>query len=262
MAERRMFAKSIIDSDEFLDMPASAQNLYFHLGMRADDEGFLNNWKRIIRDVRASDDDFKVLAAKKYVLMFDSGIIVLRHWRIHNYLRSDRFKGTIFTAEKAQLQENEDKSYDMLEAGLFSGADAIGIPTVHQLDTQYSIGKDRLAKDSLELEDSVKGDDTCNASLPPVLYNFPKVGGKTEPLTEDFIELLKSTYPKLDVMEEIKKADLWCQTNNYKSNIKKFLTSWMNRANDRLRVTPMRGNEQPQRADYTGSWDNQEGETF
>ena len=96
MAERRMFSKSIIDSDLFLDMPATTQMLYFHLAMRADDDGFINNPKRIMRMIGASDDDMRILIAKQFVILFDSGIVVIKHWRIHNYIRSDRYKPSIF----------------------------------------------------------------------------------------------------------------------------------------------------------------------
>lgn len=144
MAERRMFAKSIIDSDLFLDMPQSSQNLYFHLAMRADDEGFINNPKRIIRMISASDDDMKVLIAKRFVIIFESGIVVIRHWKIHNYLRSDRFKPTVYTEEKSQLFESENKEYCEI-----SSCDTNGIPPVHQMDTQVSIGKYSVGKDSL-----------------------------------------------------------------------------------------------------------------
>ena len=89
MAERRMFAKTIIDSDSFLDMPLSTQALYFHLSMRADDDGFLNNSKKIQRMVGCSDDDLKLLIAKRFIIPFESGVVVIKHWRIHNYIRSD-----------------------------------------------------------------------------------------------------------------------------------------------------------------------------
>ena len=95
MAERRMFAKTIIDSDEFLDMPLSAQALYFHLSMRADDDGFVNNPKKIQRMIGASDDDYKILIAKSFVLRFESGVIVIKHWRINNYIQKDRYKETV-----------------------------------------------------------------------------------------------------------------------------------------------------------------------
>ena len=103
MAERRMFAKTIVDSDAFLDMPLSSQALYFHLSMRADDDGFVNNPKKIQRMIGCSDDDLKLLIAKRFVLIFDSGVIVIKHWRLHNTLRKDRYKPTIYQEEFKKL---------------------------------------------------------------------------------------------------------------------------------------------------------------
>ena len=105
MAERRMFAKTIIDSDMFLDMPLSTQALYFHLSMRADDDGFINNPRKIQRMIGAADDDLKVLVMKRFILPFDSGVVVIKHWKIHNYIRNDRYKETVYKEElEAQLE--------------------------------------------------------------------------------------------------------------------------------------------------------------
>lgn len=142
MAERRMFAKTIIDSDAFLDMPLSTQALYFHLSMRADDDGFINNPKKIQRMVGASDDDLKLLIVKKFIIPFDSGIVVIKHWKIHNYIRNDRYKPTVYEEEKAQIQLKE------------NGAYTIGIPSdnqeVYQMDTQVRLGKDSIGKVSID----------------------------------------------------------------------------------------------------------------
>ena len=136
MAERRMFAKAIIDSDAFLDMPLSTQALYFHLSMRADDEGFVGNPKKIQRMIGASDDDCRLLVIKRFILTFDSGIIVIKHWKIHNYIQADRFKKTTYLEEKSMLTLDGKNAYTEC------------IHNVSELDTQVSIGKDR---DSLEL---------------------------------------------------------------------------------------------------------------
>lgn len=142
MAERRMFCKQVIDSDAFLDMPLTTQCLYFHLSMRADDDGFVNNPKKIQRMIGASDDDLKVLLAKQFLIPFESGIVVIRHWKLHNYLRSDRYKATQYTDEKAQLSTKPNGEY------------TVGIPTdnhvVYQLDTQVRLGKDRIGKDRID----------------------------------------------------------------------------------------------------------------
>ena len=137
MAERRMFAKTIVTSDAFLDMPLSARCLYFTLGMFADDDGFVNNPKSIMRQVGASMDDMNILIAKRFILTFESGIIVIKHWKIHNYIQNDRYKETKYLEEKKQLALDEKGAYTEC------------IQDVSKLDTQVSIGKDRLIEDSI-----------------------------------------------------------------------------------------------------------------
>lgn len=108
-----MFAKTIIDSDAFIDMPLSTQALYFHLSMRADDDGFINNPKKIQRMIGASDDDLKLLVAKRFIIPFESGIVVIKHWKIHNYIRGDRKKETVYPEEMAMLEEKENGAYTL-----------------------------------------------------------------------------------------------------------------------------------------------------
>ena len=141
MAERRMFAKTIIDSDAFIDMPLSTQALYFHLSMRADDDGFINNPKKIQRMVGASDDDLKVLIMKRFIIPFESGIVVIKHWKIHNYIRNDRYKPTVYAEEKKLLETKGN--------GAYTEVDTVGIPNGNQMDTQVRLGKDSLGKDRL-----------------------------------------------------------------------------------------------------------------
>lgn len=106
-----MFTQKIIDSDAFLDMPLSAQALYFHLNMRADDDGFINNPKRIQRTVGASEDDLKLLIMKRFVIGFENGVIVIKHWRMHNALRKDRYTPTQYQEELAMLSIKDNGSY-------------------------------------------------------------------------------------------------------------------------------------------------------
>ena len=108
-----MFAKTIIDSDAFLDMPTSARLLYYDLGMRADDDGFVNSPKKIMRVTGASLDDMNILIAKKFIIPFESGIVVIKHWRIHNYIRKDTYNETTYLDEKKLLTLDENKAYTM-----------------------------------------------------------------------------------------------------------------------------------------------------
>lgn len=113
MAQKRMFSNTITDTDRFLDMPASTQNLYFHLNMHADDDGFVDSPKRIMRNVGADNDDMNVLLSKKFVLNFDSGIILIKDWKIHNVIRKDMYKPTVYTDEKSQIILDDTNSYQL-----------------------------------------------------------------------------------------------------------------------------------------------------
>ena len=113
MAQRRMFTLKIVDTDAFLDMPTSTQNLYFHLGMRADDEGFIGNIKRIMKMVGSSDDDKRILIAKRFLIEFESGVVVIKHWKMNNYLQSDRVQETSYLKEKSMLYLKDNNSYTL-----------------------------------------------------------------------------------------------------------------------------------------------------
>ena len=150
MAERRMFTGKITESDVFLEMPLSSQCLYFHLCMYADDEGFVKNPKRIQRMIGATDDDFRVLNAKNFVLRYESGIIVIKHWKMHNLIRKDRFHPTEYTEEKSMLYIKENGAYTLDPN---KGVPLLATkwqPNDNQmgdtLATEVRLGKDRLDK--------------------------------------------------------------------------------------------------------------------
>lgn len=168
MANKRMFAKTIIDSDAFLDMPLSTQALYFHLSMRADDDGFINNPKKISRMIGCGEDDLKLLIAKKFLLNFESGVVVIKHWLIHNTLRKDRHTPTNYQDELKQLTQKENGSYkkvddinipnriDVTPTDDGNQTATTWQPDGNQLATQYSIDKysiDKLSKDTLSGSD-------------------------------------------------------------------------------------------------------------
>lgn len=148
MAEKRMFSKSVIDSDLFLDMPLATQALYFHLAMRADDDGFVGNPKKIVRMVNAAEDSLKLLAAKQFILPFDSGIVVIRHWWVHNYIQASRKKDTVYADEKALLTQNSIGAYEML-ANCQQNANKM-LADDEQMLTQIRIDKNRLDQNRIE----------------------------------------------------------------------------------------------------------------
>ena len=133
MAQRRMFSLEIVDTDLFLDMPASTQNLYFHLGMRADDDGFVSSPKKITVLVNCSSDDLKLLIAKSLIIPFDSGVCVVRDWKINNYIQRDRYKETRYLAEKSTLEIATTGSYSLMDTEC--------VHDVSKLDIQVRLGK-------------------------------------------------------------------------------------------------------------------------
>lgn len=111
MAQKRMFSNLVIGSDDFLEMPDSSQNLYFHLSMQADDDGFVDNWKSIMRMTGKKEDDLKILIAKSFIIPFETGVLVIKHWRLNNYIQKDRYKETIHKKEKTLLSMDDNNVY-------------------------------------------------------------------------------------------------------------------------------------------------------
>jgi uncharacterized phage protein (TIGR02220 family) len=142
-----MFSKKITDTDMFLDMPLSTQALYFHLNLHADDDGFVDSCKKLMRMVGASDDDLRVLLVKRFILPFDNGVVVIKDWRIHNFIRKDTYNKTLYTEQKAQLTTNQNGSYQ-LKTDAVNDTLTERIRTVDDPSPQDRLGKDRLGKDS------------------------------------------------------------------------------------------------------------------
>ena len=254
MAERRMFSKKIIDSDSFLDMSLSTQALYFHLAMRADDDGFLNNARKIMKIVGASQEDYDRLVDDRLVLQFEDGICVIKHWRIHNYLRADRYKETQYTEEKAKLYLKENGAYTLnkdkaVSSLVTSGKpndthlDTIGIPDGNQMDTNgYTndnqmdtwLTQDRIGKESIKkyiCPEPGKPAPGCSDIFLPLVdgafYNVP----------EDRINNWSKAFPAVDVEHELRKMLTWLDSNpkNQKTarGVNRFINGWLSRTQDR-----------------------------
>lgn len=190
MAERRMFARTIVESDAFLDMPLSAQSLYIHLGMNADDWGFVNNPRSIRRMCGASEDDLRLLVAKKFILTFDSGAAVIKSWWVNNYVQSDRRHPTRYQEELETLFLDENKSYTTKDTGVLpadmfnrvskvepvciqpvSKMDTKCIQSVSKMDTEVRLGKDRLGESTsnssrVDTQPNPKGFGACAPEQP------------------------------------------------------------------------------------------------
>ena len=223
MAERRMFAKTIVLSDAFLDMPLSARCLYFTLGMFADDDGFINNPRSIMRQAGASNDDMNILLARRFVLSFESGVIVIKHWRIHNYIRSDRYNPTKYADEASTLKLDENGAYTE-RAREIPAPDTVGIPVgipeVHQRETQDRLGKDRLGKYSI---DNVP----AQPSPPPTRHKYGTY--QTVLLSDADYEKLKSEFPT-DYNEWIERVSEYVAMNGKKyKNFLAVIRNWARR---------------------------------
>lgn len=187
-----MMSKSIIKSDTFLDMPATTQNLYFHMLLDADDDGFINAPKSIMRMIGAKEDDMKVLTAKQFVIPFESGVVVIKDWKIHNYIQNDRYKPSALP-ERDLLNIQKDKSYT-LKADVYNmdteciqpvsiGKDRIG---------KVRLGKDRIGKDSIDILCHVSHDDIDKSHIEIIEYLNLKTGSKFKPTTKPYIQAIRA----------------------------------------------------------------------
>lgn len=153
MAQKRMFSLAVIDTDRFMDMPVSTQALYFHLGMHGDDDGFVASPKTIARSAGCNDDDLRLLIQKQYIIPFESGVIVISDWCINNTLRNDRYKPTVYQAEKSLLTTSPAGGYvKRSDVGIPSGnqTETNGIPMVSSLEPQHNIAEHRITEHRVE----------------------------------------------------------------------------------------------------------------
>jgi hypothetical protein len=221
MAEKRMFTQKIVDSDAFLDMPLSTQALYFHLNMRADDDGFINNPKRIQRTIGASEDDLKLLVAKRFCICFENGVIVIKHWRMHNTLRKDRYNPTQYQDEYKALMTKENNSYTENLTG--NQVATSWQPSGNQLVPQYNLSKDKLSKDKVNK-------DISNSKIQRHKYGTYE----NVLLSDEEMEKLQSEFP-YDWEERIERVSEYCASKGvtYKNYLATIRT-WARK--DRPRV--------------------------
>ena len=192
-----MMSKSIIKSDTFLDMPATTQNLYFHMLLDADDDGFINAPKSIMRMIGAKDDDMKVLAAKQFVIPFESGVVVIKDWKIHNYIQNDRYKPSTLP-ERDLLNIQKDKTYTLKND--VSRMDTECIQTVSIGKDRLGkdrlgkdrLGKDRVGKDSIDTLCHVTHDDVDKSHIEIIEYLNIKTGSKFKATTKPYIQAIRS----------------------------------------------------------------------
>lgn len=215
MAERRMFAKTIIDSDAFLEMPISARLLYYDLSMRADDDGFNNSPRKVMRTVGATTDDLNILIARKFIIPFENGVVVIKHWRIHNYIRKDTYNETPYKEQKALLEFDENNAYRMIENGetpLLDEPETSRGRAVDEPWTQVRLGKVSTGKDSV-------GKDIVEAEPPkPVRHKYGFY--KNVLLTDEEVVKLQEEFPH-DYADRIERLSEYIASTGkkYKSHL-------------------------------------------
>ena len=202
MAEKRMFTKKITDSDAFQNMPLSAQALYFHLNMAADDEGFVNNPMKIQRCIGAAIDDLNILVAKNFIIKYESGIIVIKHWKMHNYIAKDRFHKTDYTEERAMLEVKENGAYTLADNSLYTECIQIDDRDKNRLD-KNSIEENRLDKGSMRGSEEVEEIVNLYKLHCPSLSDIKKI---TEKRKKSIKALLKA-YTIEEIKEGFEKAE-------------------------------------------------------
>ena len=186
MAQRRMFNKAVTNNDNFLEMPASSQNLYFHLSMNADDDGFIDNWKSIIRMIGAKEDDLKILITKQFILPFESGVIVIRHWRLNNYLQKDRLNPTIYQEELSKLSIEKDNVYAMYTSCIHSiDKNSIDKNSIDKyIGNSNELSKTKSKKDEIKEKVSKKSDEVKEKKDSAKDDNIKEIKDKKEKLKD------------------------------------------------------------------------------
>lgn len=221
MANRRMFSRDVVETDRFLGMPLTTQALYFHLGMEADDDGFVSSPKKVQRAVGCTEGDLKHLASCGYIIPFESGVIVIAHWKQSNYIQSDRYRKTSCREEAEKL---------CLEKNVYR-LDAECIRTASIVDTQDSLSKANVGKVNIG-EDNIN---TSEQTLEKETGIFMVLeDGTFYDVLPDKLALWQQAYPELDVERELYRMASWCDANPTKRKtrrgVEKFINGWLNRS--------------------------------
>lgn len=244
MAKKRMFSLGVLDTDAFLDMPLSAQALYFHLNLRADDDGFVGNPKRITQNIGANLDDLRMLVAKRFVLTFEDGVIVIKHWRMHNVIKRDRYTATNFADDMKLLHIKENGAYTFREDIPGAQMEDKWSANGAQMEQTCSIGLGKgldkgLDKDKGRLEDVCTEQFTAPVPPAPPVYTLPLNDGTEWGLAQEQYSEYVSLYPAVDVMCELRKMRGWLNANperrKTKRGINSFVNRWLSKEQDRAK---------------------------
>lgn len=217
MAQKRMFDKAITNSDDFLELPDSSQVLYFHLSMNADDDGFVNNWKSIMKMTGTKEDDLKMLVFKSFVIPFDSGVIVIKHWRINNFLRKDRHIETKYKEELNMLTCDSNNEYILKDNNTL----------VNQRSTQYSIEENSIDKNNIYTSTKNVDDEIFNQEFERLWIIYPKKQGKKDAL-KHFIKARKNGVGFDVILKGLENYNEYIKQTNKSQQYIKQGSTWFN----------------------------------
>lgn len=255
MADRRMFSRRIIESARFLRMPVSAQALYFHLGMQADDDGVVEGYK-VLRMIGANEDDLRVLAAKGFAIILNEDLVTyLVDWIENNRLRPDRKSNSVYRDLLIQKvpdvvliesKERADRPREVTVQSVDSNGTDMGRPTAVPGRTMDGIGKDRIGKVSIVQDSTGEGrgvEGSINTSAPepaapsPEAFALPLKDGSLYSITENDVEIFQQLYPGIDVRQEMRGMVGWCTANpsrrKTKNGAKRFINGWLTRSQEK-----------------------------
>ena len=244
MANKRMFSLSVIDTDKFLEMPPSTQALYFHLAMRADDDGFVASPKKIARMINCGEDDLKILFTKEFVIPFKSGVCVIRDWKINNNtIKPDRYKPTIYIKEKEAIRIDENNAYSVMSPQC--------LQDVSNLETQNRLEKNRIDenRENILLGAACADSKPEHSPIVSLLLNDKSFYHVNQAQINHWSEL----YPAVDIKQELLKMKGWLESNPKKRKtsrgINAFITAWLSKAQDKG-ITVKSGNDKSQYGRY------------
>lgn len=204
MANKRMFSVDVTETDSFLDMPLTAQALYFHLGMRGDDDGFVSNPRSVMRVAGCNEADLKTLEESGYIITFRSGVIVISDWKVNNNLRNDRYKPTTFQDERSKLSETANKRY-ILRTG--NQVDTNGIPLCNQVTPQPNVTQRNLAqRSSSDNGATAAAESRAGSDLAEIVQHFERVIGIFPRSALDKLQRYRDSIPSEVICEAFDEA--------------------------------------------------------
>ena len=259
MAERRMFSKTVVGSDAFLDLPMSARLLYYELAMRADDDGFVSGPKKIMRIVGASPADLDALTESRFLISFDNGTVVIRHWKKHNYIKNDRYHATVYLREKALLKTGENGAYELLKAPVETACIHSGSGLDTEFRSEIEIEKESEPEQDPEKESELQCSlSTSSASSAPAGADLSALRSPNSALSsislptnekqkqyvvgDEKMNEYRSLWPELDIRSEFLAMKSWLLANPDRrkspAETPRFVNGWLARAREKARAAP------------------------